>query len=343
MTKFSSNFEVSTAEEVSHPRKVRPQLILLGAGASRAAFPSGDANARRLPVMADFFSHVPITSQLDQAGIDWKGRNFEDVYSSLAADPMRHELRVEIESVIEEYFAAMRLPSTPTIFDYILLSLRQKDVIATFNWDPFLIQAYRRSLNVTKSLPYLIFLHGNVSHGFCERDQVSGLRGGSCSRCGEAFASDRLLFPVGQKNYSSHPSIAFAWDRMRVALKESLCFTIFGYGAPQSDKDAIGLMTAAWGPATERQFEEVEVIDIQEHDRVLKSWSAFIHTHHYSIHASYWDSFLANHPRRSVEAFHNQYIAARFIENNPAPRDIDLCALHSWFANLADAEENAGV
>ena len=39
-----------------------------------------------------------------------------------------------------DYFAMLRLPDSPTLYDYLILSTM--DIIATFNWDPFLLQAY---------------------------------------------------------------------------------------------------------------------------------------------------------------------------------------------------------
>lgn len=335
--------EVSADEEIDNPRKVRPHLVLLGAGASRAATPNGDAAGRRLPVMADFVEIVGLAGLLDGENIEWRSRNFEEVYSDIAGLPEQNTLRTALESAVEQYFLALSLPSSPTIYDYLVLNLRTKDVIATFNWDPFLIQAYRRSLPVTRSLPYLVFLHGSVAHGFCVQDQISGARGSRCSRCGKAFTPDRLLFPVSEKNYSNSPEIAFAWDAVRHALEKSLMFTIFGYGAPKSDRDAIDLMKAAWGDVEERQFEQIEIIDVRSENQLLESWSDFIHTHHYDVFNSLHDSFLAKHPRRSIEAFQNQYLDAMFIEENPAPLAQDLTSLHSWYSRLVQAELASGV
>jgi hypothetical protein len=57
---------------------------------------------------------------------------------------------------------SLQLPSTATHYDRILLSLRKKDAIFTFNWDPFLFDAYVRNMNMGISLPAIFFLHGNV-------------------------------------------------------------------------------------------------------------------------------------------------------------------------------------
>jgi len=40
--------------EISHATFGRPHVVLLGAGASYAAFPDGDKNGRKLPLLKDF-------------------------------------------------------------------------------------------------------------------------------------------------------------------------------------------------------------------------------------------------------------------------------------------------
>lgn len=293
--------------------------------------------------MKDFAEIVPVRDIFEQAGIPLGNGDFEIAYSTLASKPGAEELTKQLEDTVFQYFSQLALPNSPTIYDTLVLSLRKKDVIATFNWDPFLIQAYRRSAVVTKSLPHLLFLHGNVAHGYCQTDQVSGIRGGVCPQCGRPFTPDKLLFPVANKDYSADPSISAAWQSLRLALKDVLFFTIFGYGAPISDADAIQLMADAWGPATVRQFEEIELIDVRPEFELRQAWDRFIHTHHYECYSSIADSFLFNHPRRSVEAFINKFIDAKFIDDNPPPTARSLDELHQWFEPLMAAEEQAGA
>ena len=47
---------------------------------------------------------------------------------------------------IHDYFHSLRIPPTPTLYDHLLLALRKKDVVATFNWDPLLLQAAKRCI-----------------------------------------------------------------------------------------------------------------------------------------------------------------------------------------------------
>lgn len=79
-------------------------------------------------------------------------------------------------------------------------------------------------------------------------------------------------------------------------------------------------------------------------DELVERWRPFIHSHHYELHDSFYDSWLSRHPRRTAEAHWNQYYEAKFIEDNPVPRDLtDLDDLVAWFKPLLDAEASAGV
>lgn len=115
--------------------------------------------------------------------------------------------------------------------------------------------------------------------------------------------------------------------------------TIFGYGAPKTDVSAIDLMKSAWGDVNNREMEQTEIIDIRNEDDLYKTWEPFIHSHHYDTHSSFYNSWIANHPRRTGEAHFNQYYDAQFIENNPIPKDFDLQELWSWFDQLKSGEE----
>jgi hypothetical protein len=46
--------EWTRQQEVNQIQMGRPHFVILGAGASRAACPQGDADGRHLPVMTDF-------------------------------------------------------------------------------------------------------------------------------------------------------------------------------------------------------------------------------------------------------------------------------------------------
>ena len=73
-------------------------------------------------------------------------------------------------------------------------------------------------------------------------------------------------------------------------------------------------------------MEQFEIIDVRHpEDELLKTWDPFIHSHHYEVHTTAYESWLLTHPRRSGEAYINQYLeVALFIEENPIPKDCSL-------------------
>lgn len=333
--------EVSKDDEISQIKMHRPHVVILGAGASIASFLKGDKNGNKLPSMLNFVEVLGLSPLLDKAGIEHKGKNFEDIYDQIYKDASLSSLRQELEDAVYDYFKSLEISEHPTIYDHLVLSLRGKDVIATFNWDPFLVQAYRRNGMKGRGfkLPRLQFLHGNVMIGYCHRDKVTGAIGAACSHCGQRFVPSKLLYPISQKNYHLDPFIAEQWSDLDKQMQAAFMITVFGYGAPKSDVSAIDLMKAAWGDKYSRNLEQTEIIDIRTEEDLRAIWEPFIHTHHYEIHDIFYDSWIANHPRRTGEAYINQYIDALFIDDNPIPRNLDFPELWDWFDNLREAEE----
>lgn len=192
----------------------------------------------------------------------------------------------------------MELPDEPTIYDYLVLSLRDKDFIATFNWDPFLVQAIARN-NHRFKLPRPLFLHGNVTVGVCPEGHMMGNASGTCGKCGTALENTNLLYPIDQKDYHLDTFISRQWTTLQDIFKHTFMVSIFGCGAPKSDATAVDLLLTAWGPASSRSLEEFEIIDIRPEDELVETWSRFIHSHHYRVKDSFFDSWIANHPRRT--------------------------------------------
>jgi hypothetical protein len=336
------DLEVTAEQEIASVFAGKPHVVLLGAGASRAALPNGDKNGRTVPLLREVAADLNLVEQFPDDLRDLAVTDFEAAYSQLwdrGADGT-----VEIEHLVRDYFSELELPETPTIYDALLMSLREKDAIFTFNWDPLLIQSEIRlgRLGAGPDFPPLFFLHGNVVVGFCRKDQTSGLIGQRCTRCGELFEPSRLLFPVERKNYQDGGLIEREWQAMRHYLKHCFMFTIFGYSAPTTDVEAIDLLRKGWGDPSERNMEQTEIINRPglDEDGLRNTWKPFIHTHHYEIHDSFYGSWLGNHPRRSGEAYFNQYIEAKFISDNPIPSNLEgLRELVDWFAPLRAAEQ----
>jgi hypothetical protein len=322
-------------------------LVILGAGASVASsLKNPEPNGKKLPSMLDFIEVVGLEDIVQSLPIEFDSENFEDVYSKLYEKDPQSDIINEIERRVSEYFISMKLPPEPTIYDYLVMSLRPKDVIATFNWDPFLYDAFWRNHTQTR-LPWSIYLHGNVRIGHCVRDMRKGLVGTHCSKCKLPFTPSKLLFPITQKNYSADPYMKTEWTAFADALKHSRLVTVFGYSVPKTDVEAIRLMSEAWGTSGDRNLEQFEIIDIQAEDIVYERWAKFIYPGHYDYSTDYFDSRLGLSPRRTAEVYMHKIhpsTAEEALRNerNPVPRNFTtLEEIWTWFDPLIEAEEEA--
>lgn len=294
-----------TVEEFEYYMKNRPHVVILGAGASCAAIPDGDKYGRKISAMSGFIEKLGLEAILSKVDLITESNNLEDIYMELdergKEEAVCEEVKNELEVAIREYMNGFELPDKATIYDFLVLSLTSKDLIATFNWDPFLVQAIGRAQKFTSNIPQVAFLHGNVAVGYCADDNIMGNVGMVC-RCGKRLKPTTLLFPIKNKDYSSDIAISKSWKTLKNALERAYMVTIFGYSAPSSDAEAVSMLKQAWGSVDERKMEEIELIDIRDEETVIESWNQFIHTHHYSFHTSFFDTTLARCPRRSCEA-----------------------------------------
>ena len=292
----------SRDELISKPEMERPHVVILGAGASVASCPNGDKNGRRLPTMDNVVEVVGLAPLLTKRATPFTDRNFETLYSSLASDLSQSDLIKELESEVRKYFSSLELPDHPTVYDHLLLSLRKKDAVFTFNWDPFLYDAWVRN-HQRFELPGIFFLHGNVRASYClSHPHQWGNPWVHCSECHAQFVPTKILYPVKVKDYAKDSFIASQWTSARWFLAEAFTLTIFGYAAPNSDVEAIDIMNAAWLHEGERLFEHIEIIDIKAQDDLYTTWRPFISHHHYVCRSSFYQSWIANYPRRSSEA-----------------------------------------
>ncbi len=147
----------------------RPHVVILGAGASRAACPEGDKNGEKLPLMKDLAEVVGVKDMLRGWGIDC-GRNFEYIFSELYEKGEAGKIK-ELQRRVESYFVGLELPDEPALYDLLVLSLGKNDIIVTFNWDPLLAMAMERNVQSGLAMPQEVYPHGNVRIGYCERDK----------------------------------------------------------------------------------------------------------------------------------------------------------------------------
>ena len=331
---------IKTRQElIEDPSNRRPHIVLLGAGASRAAFPKGDAAGLPLPVMEDLVDIVGLQPILEQTGLEEaRGKNFEFIYGQLTSEPTYAHKVKEIERRIDSYFAALSLPTNhATLYDRLLVSLRPKDAVFTFNWDPFLFDAYQRNRSAV-SLPEIFFLHGNVRIGACLEHDKFGARKDRCPQCLQQFADVPLLYPIGQKDYSTNPYIQRNWHAAKILFRDAFTLTIFGYSAPASDKDAVELLRLAWTGRSDRKLEHIEIIDIADQSFLYDHWSPFTPTHHYLFTGTFEQSRLARWPRRSCESLIYPMTQGVPCEDFPLPTTDSLAALRAFAAEIARHE-----
>jgi hypothetical protein len=334
-------------EEIEKVHGGGTHVVILGAGASYAAtLRNPEKNGKLLPLMRNIVDIAGLQSIVEGLPQEIKTHkeDFEKLYSTLSKHENLAAEKVEIETQVYRYFSELELPDEPTIYDYLILSLRKdKDVIATFNWDPFLYQAYVRNQELVES-PGILFLHGTVALGYDADDGSIGPVGYSSRKTNNEFEPTKLLYPVDKKDYNSDPYIKGQWSALADELKEAQRVTVFGYSAPVTDVEAIELMQGAWGTPDKRSMEQFELIDVRPRDDVRESWKSFIHTHHYDYTNTYFDSSLAHHPRRSVESYHHWAMprtpSEMFQDGNPVPQSfIHLHEMWEWYRPLIEAED----
>jgi len=320
-------------------------VVILGAGASIASsLRNPEINGKQLPSMDNFIDVVGLVDIVNTLPEEFRAKNFEKLYSKLLKTNSQSNEILEIETRVYNYFRDMKLPDEPTIYDYLVLSLRPKDLIATFNWDPFLFQAYERNRELA-DLPYLSFLHGSVAIAYSKQDKKYYPTGWYLKEAHNYLEPTRLLYPVEQKNYNQDEFISIEWKRLKTWLKSDSTkrVTIFGYSAPISDIEAMKILNEAWGTKDERNMEQFEIIDIRDEKIVKESWNNFIHSHHYNFSKSYFKSSLANNPRRTSESYFQHILpgtlAEVFSESNPVPAELGtLEELWEWHKPLIEAE-----
>ena len=265
-------------------------------------------------------------------------KNFELLYSRLASNPQYKDIVTQIEKKIRDYFAFLSLPSEATIYDHILLSLRQKDAVFTFNWDPFLYDAYIRNRYIVP-LPGIFFLHGNVRIAMCpDHAEKWGGEQEKCSICSRSLENVPLLYPIENKNYSKHPFISASWEAAREFFREAFVLTIFGYSAPTSDIEAVELLRQAWLERSDRKIEHIEVVDKEPSSVLYERWKTFLPTGHLKPIRNISQSWISMYPRRSVEALRHSVYNGEACEVFSLKKTMSLQQMHGYILDVAERE-----
>lgn len=315
-----------------------PHVVILGAGASLAAFPNGDRYGKKLPLMNDIVKVVGLETVLNSINSSFDSSNFEEVFSNLYSKGSEQEYVNQLERAIYDYFKFINIPDELTLYDKLILSLRETDLIATFNWDPLLCLAYQRNRHL-KKLPLLAFPHGNVFVGTCKEHKKMGFINSACSVCGKFFSKVELLYPIKEKDYTIDPFIKGEWTLLTEYLNRAVFVTIFGYSAPKTDVSARQLMLNCWNENNINSFAQIEIIDIKPKEKIEESWSEFFLRNHYFTSKSFEESYLYHYPRRSAEAF-----VSAFLQNDPWGsiehyRGNSLPEYQNWILGLIESED----
>lgn len=298
--------------------KEKPHLVILGAGATIATIPNGDKYGRKSSVMNNFITELRLNDLFEHIRLKTSSKNLEDIYSELYEREDCNNIRLTLEQRIFNYFDSLCLPDQPTIYDLLIISLRKKDAIATFNWDPLLLQAYNRVVKITDDLPELLFLHGCVHAGICEQDNRFGHIKTRCPVCGKSFQQVPLLYPIRHKDYRTNIFIRDQWEAVECYLQQALILTIFGYGALATDQGAIQLLHQNYGENI-RYLDQIEIIDTEEdRSKLFDRWSYFFEKSHghLELHTSFFESLLAEFPRWSVEGYYKRNIEGWWGESH---------------------------
>lgn len=319
--------------KIEGKRLIDPHVVIVGAGASVAACKI-DKNGNQVPLLKNIHVILNLEDELKKYNFSAEEMmDFELLFSNIYDKPEFAALQRKLEYEVCEYFEKLTIPDEPTYYDYLILSLTEKDTIISFNWDPFLIQAYRRNL-VVGNLPELIFPHGNAGVGICYNCKAKWYAGCYCTECGHKFEKMPLLFPIGKKNYNKTLVIQNEWNIAKRRLSNAVGITVYGYGAPATDYEAVELMKSAYTESNVQDIAPFTIINLPaaESDQ-RKKWSEFFTSKMVSYCNSIEDSLLWRNPRVSLETLFDAIL-------QQYPRGVDRS--FSKFLSLEELQKFAG-
>lgn len=324
----------------------RPHLVILGAGASKAACPKGDANGRLVPLQREI-PRIPKVAALLKAAGECGNGEFEQTFDRLVRRNEHPQIVDDLKQVIRDYFARLQLPERVTEYDLLVMCLRGKDVIVSFNWDPLLIQALSRNAHllfdrfrdqelVHELMPQSFYPHGCAVMGFCNRC-MRKMASDMCANCRTPMQQPDLLYPVRSKDYASDKCIAREWTGIERTMALMYCWTVYGYSAPVGDAAALSMLSNAWKQNPVRDWMQFEVIN-RTPAQSFAAWKPMVVRAHYFRTKSLRHSSILQHPRRTCEALSAATLLLNPIPSNPVPPMRSLPDLHQWIQPLIDEE-----
>ena len=287
---------------IKDKRLLDPHVVIVGAGASIAACKI-DKNGKQVPLLKNIHNILGLTDEL--AKYDFSNEQMEDfekLFSSIYGKNEYKNLQAKLEYEVCDYFSKLVITDGPTLYDYLILSLTEKDAIISFNWDPFLLQAYRRNICVG-NLPELIFPHGNSGVGVCNDCKVKEYANCLCPNCFKELEQMPLLYPTRKKNYNSVPIIQNEWNKAREVLSKAAGITVYGYGAPTTDIEAVKLMKNANRISQMKDIAPFTIINLAKNEKEQREkWAEFYNVRMIFYCNNFEDTMLWNNPRVSLEA-----------------------------------------
>lgn len=286
---------------IKNKKLLDPHVVIVGAGASIAAC-KVDKNGKQVPVLKNIHTVLGLTDELKKYNFsEEQMADFEKLFSDISGKIEYKDLQAKLEREVYDFFCKLTIPDKPTLYDYLILSLTNKDAIISFNWDPFLIQAYRRNICVG-NLPGLIFPHGNSGVGLCYDCKIKGYANCLCPKCLKELVPMPLLYPIGKKDYDSEPIIRNEWRRARDVLARAAGITVYGYGAPVTDVEAVELMKTANRISQTKDIAPFTIINLPENEKEQrKKWEEFYDVKMILYSNRFEDTMLWQNPRVGLE------------------------------------------
>ena len=322
-------------------RLLDPHVVIVGAGASIAACKI-DKNGKEVPLLKNIHNILGLTLELEKYDFsDEQMSDFEKLFSDIYGKEEYSELQEKLEYEVCDYFSKLMISDEPTLYDYLILSLTEKDAIISFNWDPFLMQAYRRNISVG-NLPELIFPHGNAGVGLCYECKIKGYANCLCPNCFRDFEQMPLLYPIGKKDYNDKPIIKNEWNRAKAVLAKAAGITVYGYGAPVTDIEAVELMKSANSISQMKDIAPFTIINLACNEvEQREKWKEFYDVKMMIYCNSFEESMLWRNPRVSLETLFDAILQQqpRSIEK-PFVKFSSLGELQEFVKTITEFEMN---
>lgn len=149
--------------------------------------------------------------------------------------------------------------------------------------------------------------------GVCKDCMTFGLIQNYCRKCGKPYNAVPLLYPVEQKDYNSDSFIRDQWSVAKYYISKAGKVTIFGYSALSSDKEASEILKAAFSKHDGvHRLDAVEIIERPgfNANEISETWQYFfsLTNYHSDIVDSFYNSYLAQAPRRTLQYQYQQFI-----------------------------------